>query len=103
MKQVKFSLPLKMLTLICVLFISASAFAQQIAVKGHVKDEAGEPIIGATVRIVGHTSGTVTDIDGNFTLNAASGAKVSVSSVSYTHLTLPTILRSCRSRWSPYH
>ena len=39
MKQVKFSLPLRMLTLICVLFISASAFAQQIAVKGHVKDE----------------------------------------------------------------
>ena len=83
MKQVKFSLPLKMLTLICVLFISASAFAQQIAVKGHVKDEAGEPIIGATVRIVGHTSGTVTDIDGNFTLNAASGAKVSVSYIGY--------------------
>ena len=27
----------------------------------------------------------------------------SVTSVSYTHLTLPTILRSCRSRWSPYH
>ena len=26
-----------------------------------------------------------------------------VESVSYTHLTLPTILRSCRSRWSPYH
>ena len=25
------------------------------------------------------------------------------STVSYTHLTLPTILRSCRSRWSPYH
>lgn len=83
MKQVKFSLPLKMLTFICVLFISASAFAQQIAVKGHVKDEAGEPIIGATVRIVGHTSGTVTDIDGNFTLNAASGAKVSVSYIGY--------------------
>ena len=28
---------------------------------------------------------------------------VSVEPVSYTHLTLPTILRSCRSRWSPYH
>ena len=26
-----------------------------------------------------------------------------MSAVSYTHLTLPTILRSCRSRWSPYH
>ena len=30
---------------------------------------------------------------------AASG----IEAVSYTHLTLPTILRSCRSRWSPYH
>ena len=27
----------------------------------------------------------------------------SIGTVSYTHLTLPTILRSCRSRWSPYH
>ena len=26
-----------------------------------------------------------------------------INTVSYTHLTLPTILRSCRSRWSPYH
>ena len=26
-----------------------------------------------------------------------------IAAVSYTHLTLPTILRSCRSRWSPYH
>ena len=26
-----------------------------------------------------------------------------IEAVSYTHLTLPTILRSCRSRWSPYH
>ena len=30
-------------------------------------------------------------------------AEETVKSVSYTHLTLPTILRSCRSRWSPYH
>ena len=30
-------------------------------------------------------------------------ASVSPAPVSYTHLTLPTILRSCRSRWSPYH
>ena len=29
--------------------------------------------------------------------------EVGVLAVSYTHLTLPTILRSCRSRWSPYH
>ena len=29
--------------------------------------------------------------------------KLNINTVSYTHLTLPTILRSCRSRWSPYH
>ena len=28
---------------------------------------------------------------------------IGATAVSYTHLTLPTILRSCRSRWSPYH
>ena len=31
------------------------------------------------------------------------GAATGLAAVSYTHLTLPTILRSCRSRWSPYH
>lgn len=83
MKQVNFTLPLRMLTLICVLVISASAFAQQIAVKGHVKDETGEPIIGATIRVVGQTGGTVTDFDGNFTINANTGDMVSVSYIGY--------------------
>lgn len=83
MKQVNFTLPLRMLTLICVLVISASAFAQQIAVKGHVKDETGEPIIGATIRVAGQAGGTVTDFDGNFTINANTGDMVSVSYIGY--------------------
>lgn len=83
MKQVNFTLPLRMLTLICVLVISASAFAQQIAVKGHVKDETGEPIIGATIRVAGQTGGTVTDFDGNFTINANTGDMISVSYIGY--------------------
>ena len=83
MKQVKFTLPLRMFTLLCVLFLSASAFAQQIAVKGHVKDAAGEPIIGATVRVVGSKAGTVTDVDGNFILKAQEGAKLSVKYIGY--------------------
>ena len=33
----------------------------------------------------------------------AIGAAIGVSPVSYTHLTLPTTLHECRSRWSPYH
>ena len=53
MKQVKFKCPVRLLTLICGLFLTASAFAQQITVNGNVKDVTGEPIIGATVRVVG--------------------------------------------------
>ncbi|MDD7597052.1 MAG: TonB-dependent receptor [Prevotella sp.] len=83
MKQVNFTLPLRMLTLLCVLVLSVSAFAQQIAVKGHVKDETGEPIIGATIRVVGQTGGAVTDFDGNFTINANTGDMISVSYIGY--------------------
>ena len=42
--------------------------------------------------------------NGTITLGQAeTGSKFTFYAVSYTHLTLPTILRSCRSRWSPYH
>jgi len=78
-----------MFTLLCVLILSASAIAQEIAVKGHVKDEAGEPIIGATVRIGAQDGGTVTDIDGNFSINANAGATVSVSYIGYLTAKMP--------------
>ena len=61
MKQVKFTMPIRMLALICGLILSASAFAQQITVNGHVKDATGEAVIGATVQVVGQTGGTITD------------------------------------------
>lgn len=38
-------------------------------VKGQVVDATGEPVIGATVQVKGTTNGTITDFDGNFTLN----------------------------------
>ena len=68
------------------LFLSVGAFAQQIAVNGHVKDATGEPIIGATVLVVGGstTQGAVTDLDGNFTLDAPQGATLRVSYIGYT-------------------
>ncbi|MBQ9532709.1 MAG: TonB-dependent receptor [Prevotella sp.] len=84
MKQVKFTLPLRMLALICGLILSASAFAQQITVNGHVKDTTGEPIIGATIRVVNETGMAVTDFDGNFTIKAQQGAQLSVSYIGYT-------------------
>ena len=51
MKQVNITSPLRMMVLLLGLFLSVGAFAQ-IDVKGHVKDAQGEPIIGATVRVV---------------------------------------------------
>lgn len=83
MKQVKFTMPLRMLMLICGLILSVTAFAQQITVTGHVKDQTGEPIIGATVRVVGQDGGTTTDIDGNFTIKAQQGATLQVSYIGY--------------------
>lgn len=83
MKQVKFKFPVRLLALMCGLFLTVSAFAQQVTVKGHVKDATGEAIIGATVRVVGQEGGTVTDYDGNFTINASQGAKLQVSYIGY--------------------
>lgn len=65
------------------LFLSIGAFAQQIAVKGHVKDTTGEPVIGANVLVKGTTNGTITDFDGNFMLNVPKDAILSVSFVGY--------------------
>jgi len=84
MKQVRFAMPLRLLALFCGLILSMSAFAQQLTVKGHVKDATGEPVIGATVRAAGQDGGTVTDIDGNFRLQTTSGATLIVSYIGYT-------------------
>ncbi len=88
MKQVNFTLPLRMLVLVFGLVLSASAFAQQITVNGHVKDGTGEGVIGATVRIVGQDGGVVTDFDGNFTIQANQGASITVAYIGYETATV---------------
>ena len=87
MKQVNIRNPFRMLVLMLGLFLSVGAFAQ-IDVKGHVKDDLGEPVIGATVRVVGTQTATVTDFDGNFALKANQGADISVSYVGYQTATV---------------
>lgn len=62
---------LKFLLSCFMLLISVVAFAQN-QVTGHVADATGEPIIGANVTVKGTTVGTITDIDGNFTLEVGS-------------------------------
>ncbi len=83
MKQVNSRIPFRILALFLGLFLSVSAMAQNIAVNGHVEDAAGEPIIGATVRVQGQTGGVVTDFDGNFTTQAPAGATLEISYIGY--------------------
>lgn len=78
-KDMKRNATFKVLLMFIVgLFLSVNTFAQQIVVKGIVKDTTGEPIIGANVIVKGTTNGTITDFDGNFLLNA--NKKVTLSS-----------------------
>ena len=93
MKQVNIQFPLRMLGLLLGLFLSVGAFAQ-IEVKGHVKDATGEPIIGATVRVDGTQTATVTDFDGNFVLKANQGADITITYIGYQAATVkaaPTV------------
>lgn len=66
------------------LTIGVQAFAQS-AVSGKVTDEAGEPCVGANVLIKGTTTGTMTDLDGNYSLtDVRKGAILVFSSIGYT-------------------
>ena len=67
------------------LFLSLSAFAQQISIKGHVVDAAGEPVIGASVVEESTTNGTITDIDGNFSPKSM----LTISFIGYATQTVP--------------
>ena len=68
------------LFLLCLFPLGAMA---QSIVKGTVNDEAGEPIIGATVKVQGTQKGSITDFNGNFSVEAASNATLEVSYVGY--------------------
>lgn len=73
------------LLMVCLLFVfSVSAVAQQITVKGVVKDATGEPIIGASVLVSGTTQGVITDLDGQFQLdNVSSDVQIEISFIGY--------------------
>ena len=70
---------LAVLFLLCMIPLGMSAQT----VKGTVSDEAGEPIIGATVKVQGSNDATVTDFDGNFSIKASSNATLVFSYIGY--------------------
>lgn len=56
---------------------------KKVKVRGVIKDETGEPIIGATVRVKGQSEGTVSDLDGNFTLDVTDDNTLQISYIGY--------------------
>jgi len=74
------------LLLVSVTFVAMA----QNSVSGQVVEaETGEPVIGATVVVKGTQNGTVTDVDGNFTLNVPEGAALVVSSMGFESVEMP--------------
>ena len=63
--------------------VSTILYAQKIEVSGPVVDPNGETIIGASIMEKGTSNGTITDLDGNFKLTTASGAKIVVSYIGF--------------------
>ena len=72
------------LLLLVVVAVSSTVAMAQSKVQGKVVDATGEPIIGASVKVKGTATGTVTDLDGNFTLNnVADNSKLEISYVGF--------------------
>lgn len=65
------------------MLFASTGFAQDIVVKGHVKDAAGEPLIGATVQVEGVVGGVITDINGDFSIKCSPKAKLNISYVGF--------------------
>lgn len=82
----KYKMPisrLRMMVCLIGMLLPMCMFAQQITVQGVVKDQTGETVIGASVMEKGTTNGTITGIDGVFSLNMSSNGTLVVSFVGY--------------------
>ena len=78
----------KVIICLLMLFAGTSLFAQKSSVSGTVSDQVG-PVIGASVVEKGTSNGTVTDLDGNFTISVGKGATLVVSAIGYTTQEVP--------------
>lgn len=65
------------------LLLSLSASAEGVNIKGHVKDVAGEAIIGANIVVKGTTLGTISDYDGNFVLEVPANSTLNITCIGY--------------------
>ena len=96
MKQkIRFKLTDRYLVLlICFLGYISTVSAQSHKISGVVVDEGKSPIIGATIQVKGANNGTITDIDGNFSLEVKNPkAQLQISYIGFTTITVPVQLK----------
>ncbi|MCE5224984.1 MAG: SusC/RagA family TonB-linked outer membrane protein [Porphyromonadaceae bacterium] len=79
----------KLMMFLSLFFLGIGIISAQTQVRGTVVDEAGEPVIGATIQIKGTTQGTVTDVDGNFSLSAPANGTLVISYVGFQTQEMP--------------
>jgi len=78
------------LALIIMLMLSTTMYAQSHSVSGTIKDGSGEPLIGVSIQIKGNTTqGTITDLDGKFSINAQTNATLIFSYIGYDTQLIP--------------
>ncbi len=82
-----FSKPIGLFFLLCLMPLWV--YAQNITVKGIVKDNLGEPVIGASILQKGTTNGTVTDLNGEFAITIPSNSTITVSYIGYKTENIP--------------
>lgn len=70
-------------------FFAMSGFAQDLNIKGQITDTSGESIIGVNVKVKGKDTGTITDIDGNYHLQAAPNDILVVSYIGFITQEVP--------------
>lgn len=74
----------RLLASVCALVLATGTlFAQSLSVTGKVTDKNGEPLVGAYVLVQGTKTGTTTDLDGAYKLNAASNAVLEFQLIGY--------------------
>ena len=92
----------KRVTLLIALLMASISYiyAQQLTITGTVTDKGlGDPVIGATILVQGTTNGTVTDMDGKFSLDVSKGDILHISYIGYQHK--PSKLTEYRSVHHP--
>ena len=76
-------LSLRAVLAVLMMFFAVTLSAQNISVKGSVVDQSGEPIVGASVKVLGSSMGVITDIDGNYKISCPSSATLEFTYIGF--------------------